>query len=155
MASPTRAEALAPAASPLRAAGEAARWLLALVFAATALGKLLDVPGFADVLAAYRLFPEPLLLPLAFGLGLMEAAIAIGLLSRAAWRPAAIAGLALALVGTAVLTLTLARGIALENCGCFGVFLARPLRPWTPLEDLVLAGLAWLALRWAATGPRP
>ena len=44
---------------------------------------------------------------------------------------------------------TLARGISVPNCGCFGVFLTRPLTWGTVLEDgvmvaasLALAGLA-------------
>ena len=33
---------------------------------------------------------------------------------------------------------SLYRGLELENCGCFGVFLARPLTWSTPFEDLAL-----------------
>lgn len=135
---------MAPADPPWWAI--AARWLLAAIFLATGLGKALDLPGFAAVLGPYRLLPEALLLPAAIALTAAEFAIAAGLAWRPALRPAARAGLGLALLNAAVLTLTLARGIALENCGCFGVFLARPLRPWTPLEDLVLAGLALAVL---------
>ncbi len=123
-----------------------ARWLLVPVFLATGLGKALDLTGFAAVLGTYRLLPAPVLLPAALAMTAAELAIAAGLAWRPVLRLAARAGLALALVNTAVLTLTLARGIALANCGCFGVFLARPLRPWTPVEDLVLAGLAALVL---------
>lgn len=128
------------------------RWLLAAIFLATGLGKLLDVPGFAAVLGTYRLVPGALLAPAAWALTLAELAIAAGLAWRPALRPAAWVALALALLNAATLTLTLARGIALENCGCFGVFLARPLRPWTPLEDLVLAAFALAVL---ARYPRP
>jgi Methylamine utilisation protein MauE len=157
MARPLPADrpALAPGGgATLRLAGEAARWLLVLAFAATALGKLLDLPGFAGVLAGYRLIPAPLLLPLAFSLVAAEAAIAMGLAWRTTLPWAAAGAIALALGNAAVLTLTLARGIALDNCGWFGVFLARPPRPWTPLEDLLLAGLAFLALCAARTGGR-
>ncbi|MBC8645596.1 MAG: hypothetical protein H7X85_00410, partial [Thermoanaerobaculia bacterium] len=40
------------------------------------------------------------------------------------------------------------RGIAVPNCGCFGVFLARPLTWGTVLEDggMVAASLALAAL---------
>ncbi len=129
--------------------------MLVAIFLATAVGKLLDVPGFAGVLATYRLFPEPLLLPLALLVPLVEVAIAAALAIRPTLRPAAWAAIALALANAAVLSLTLIRGIALENCGCFGVHLARPLRPWTPLEDLVLVALALLALRAAPRRPTP
>lgn len=127
----------------------AVAWLLALVFLATGTAKLLDVPGFAAVLADYRLFPAPLL-PLAIGVILAEFAIGIGLLLPRS-RPTAAAGAALLAAGNAaVLWLTLLRGIPLANCGCFGVFLARPLTAWTPLEDLVLLTMALLVLRGRA-----
>lgn len=132
----------------------ASRWLLAALFLATGLGKALDVAGFAAVLGPYRLLPTPLLLPAAAAVTLAELAIVAGLAWRPALRPAAIAALAMALLNAAALTVTLARGIALENCGCFGVFLARPLRPWTPLEDLVLAALALAVLAGGAAWRR-
>lgn len=37
-----------------------------------------------------------------------------------------------------------ARGLALDNCGCFGVYLAQPLRWWVLLQDAAL--LAYSAL---------
>jgi hypothetical protein len=43
------------------------------------------------------------------------------------------------------------RGLRLANCGCFGVFLPRPLGWSTVIEDLVMAGvcaaLAFVAAR--------
>ena len=36
------------------------------------------------------------------------------------------------------LSITLLRGVYVPNCGCFGVFLARPLEPTTLFEDLIL-----------------
>lgn len=119
--------------------------LLALAFLATGFGKLLDVPGFAAVLADYQVWPMPLLLPLAAAITAIELAIGVAVLAPAWRRRAALAAALLALGNAALLTLTLWRGIALENCGCFGVFLARPLTPWTPLEDLLLFGVAVLA----------
>jgi len=130
-----------------RAVATAARLLLLTVFAATALTKLLDIQGFASILASYRLFPSPLLAPIGLALALAELAVAVGLAQRAISRPAALAALVLSLGNAVVLSVTLWRGIALANCGCFGVYWARPLQPWTPAEDLVLAGLALLAAR--------
>jgi hypothetical protein len=124
-------------------------WLLAALHLAAALGKVLDLAGFADVLAEYRLFPAAALMPLALGVTLAEAAIALGLVLPG-WRPAAaLAAGAMALGYGVTLTVTLARGIPLGNCGCFGVFLARPLTPLTPLEDLALLAAA-LAVWWMA-----
>ena len=51
------------------------------------------------------------------------------------------------LLSAAVITLW--RGLALANCGCFGVFLARPLTRQTVLEDVVMLGLS-LLVRWQA-----
>jgi hypothetical protein len=82
---------------------------------------------------------------------LAELAVAAGLAHPASVRPAALGALFFGLGNAALLSLTLARGVALENCGCFGAFLARPLTAWTPLEDLALAALAALAWR----GPAP
>jgi hypothetical protein len=130
----------------MRWAVDGARWFLVMVFLATAIGKLLDNRGFAEVLGQYRLFPAASLLPLGLFFSLVELAVAFGLAHGPTLRMAAVAAGLLMLGNAAVLALTLARGIALENCGCFGVFLARPLAPWSPLEDVALAGLAGLVL---------
>lgn len=126
----------------------AALVFLALLNAAAAIGKGLDLAGFVRVLEAYELLPGLALPAVALGLPLVEAALAGALLSARWWREAAWATAALCLAYGAVLTVTLLRGIELANCGCFGVFFARPLRPWTPVEDLVLMLLAlWVARR--------
>jgi hypothetical protein len=42
------------------------------------------------------------------------------------------------------------RGLKLPNCGCFGVFLVRPLGWSTVFEDLVLVGASlglWVLVR--------
>ena len=122
-----------------------AAWLLAAVLFATGLGKALDVPGFATVLAQYRLLPAGTEAPIAWGLTLAELTLAAALLHRPWRRAAAWAAVALFLANAAVLSLTLWRGLELTNCGCFGVFWPRPLRPWTPLEDVALAVIALFA----------
>lgn len=122
-------------------------WLLAALHAATGIGKLLDLPGFAAVLGEYRLLPAALHWPAAVGMTALELGIALGLMLRRWRRRAALAAAALAAVNGAVLVLTLWRGLALGNCGCFGVFLARPLRWTSPLEDLALVVLALLVAR--------
>lgn len=123
----------------------AATWLLAAVLLATGLGKALDLHGFAQVLTTYRAFPQGLEGLIAASITLLELGLAAALLVPAWRRPAAGAALLLFLGNAALLSVTLLRGIDLANCGCFGAFLARPLRPWTPLEDVALAVLAMLA----------
>lgn len=125
-------------------------WLLAAVHAATALGKLLDLPGFAAVLGTYQVLPAALLWPAAILVMLAELAIAAGLLLARLRAMAALAAAGLAALNGLVLTATLLRGIDLPNCGCFGVFLARPLSVVSPLEDLLLLALA-LLLAWGVS----
>jgi hypothetical protein len=67
------------------------------------------------------------------------------------WRPAPAALAALWLnAGYAVwMAISLARGLELANCGCYGVFFPQPLRWYSPLEDLVLVGMCWTLSRYA------
>jgi hypothetical protein len=121
------------------------RLFLGLVLLATAAGKLLDVPGFAEVLRTYQAFPDAALRPLALAVPLVELALAVWLFSGR--RLAAAAALAAVLHGIYAIwaAATLLRGLRVPNCGCFGVFFARPLGWRTVAEDGVLLGLSvWL-----------
>lgn len=126
----------------------AMRLLIAALLLATAAGKLLDLSGFAAVLATYRALPEESLLPLAVLIPLLEVALAAWLLTGRRLRSAALASAAMHAAYGTWAGVTLARGIAVPNCGCFGVFLARPLTWGTVLEDgvMVAASLALAAL---------
>lgn len=121
-------------------------WLLrigvGLIVFGAGLGKLLDVAGFVEVMRTYHLFPEWSLWYGAVGAVVFELSLGAWLLSG--WRMPTAALLAGAMhLGYAVLlTVSWLRGLQLENCGCFGVFLARPLRWYSPLEDMALAGLS-------------
>ncbi len=123
------------------------------ILLATAAGKLLDVPGFARVLGTYEVFPEGLLFPLALAVPIVELALALWLFSGRALAGAAFCSTAMHAAYVAWSWAALARGLRLRNCGCFGVFLARPLTWATVVEDLVLsaASLALLALAWRRT----
>jgi hypothetical protein len=117
------------------------RWVLGLTFVATALGKALDIPGFHDVLNTYDLFPAWSLWPIAVTMPLIEALIAASMLTG---RRLILGVAASFLVNggfAVVLSLELLRGVHLSNCGCFGVFLARPLRWSSPLEDIALVAV--------------
>lgn len=118
------------------------RLLLGAVLFATAAGKLADVRGFAGVLRAYGAFPEASLLPLAAAIPVVELALALWLFSGRGLEGAALGALVLHVAYAAWAALSLARGLRLENCGCFGVFLARPLGWRTVAEDLTLAASA-------------
>jgi uncharacterized membrane protein YphA (DoxX/SURF4 family) len=102
-------------------------------------GKALDVPGFVGVMRTYELgLPEATLWPLAAGVTLFELGLGSWILSGRRLRVAALLSAAMHLGYFVLLTSALWRGLDLQNCGCFGVFLARPLEWYTPLEDVVL-----------------
>jgi hypothetical protein len=122
------------------------------VLAATGLGKLLDVPGFARVLGTYHALPEAALLPAAAVITSSELLLAAWLFSGRGLAAAAVASTAMHLAYAAWSASALARGLELPNCGCFGVFLARPLTPLTIAEDVGMTALS--ATLWRLAVPR-
>lgn len=129
------------------------RFFIAVVLLATGVGKALDIPGFVSVLVTYQAIPEWGLYPVALGMTGTELVLSVWLFSG--WRlpEAALAALALHVVFTLWTAATLLRGIDVPNCGCFGVFLARPLDGWTVVEDLVMVALC-LGLFYSASARR-
>ena len=122
------------------------RAFVGLVLVATGLGKLLDLPGFVHVVAQYDLMPSLGDHLVAYTLPLVELATGACLLAGFQLRTAATSAVALHILLVSVVAVTLRRGIHVANCGCFGVFLARPLGPQTLIEDLVMLGLSLLVL---------
>lgn len=126
------------------------RLLLGGLLLASGLGKGLDETGFVDVLRTYQLgLPDAALWLLAIGVTAVETVVGLLILSGRRLRMAARLALAINFAYFVVLTATLWRGLELDNCGCFGVYAARPLRWYSPLEDLVLMGLSWLLIRFS------
>ena len=125
------------------------RLLIAALLLLTAGTKLVDVQGFAAVVAEYRVLPPALVGPAAWTVALAELGLGVWLLSG--WRlvPAALASVVLHATYMAWSSLALARGLALANCGCFGVYWARPLTWVTVAEDAVLTGVSLLLARVA------
>jgi len=131
----------------------AVRILIGTIVLGAGVGKALDLPGWVRVLDTYRILPEGGLWPVAVLVILVE--LALGGVLLAGWRLPAAAVLSVAMhLGYAVLMLvSLYRGLELGNCGCFGVFLARPLTWITPIEDLIVAALSWLLWLLARRAP--
>ena len=126
-----------------------ARVVLAVLLLAMAAGHLADVPGFVDVLRAYDIRAAPLAWIIAIGLVVGEATGGALLLRGGTSTRAsgAAVALAVAIVWSALALSAFARGEAIENCGCFGVYLAQPLRWWVLLEDVEFLALgAWVLL---------
>lgn len=109
------------------------------------LGKVLDVPGFARVLETYRFnLSRATLWLVAVGATTFELGLGLSLLSGFQLQTSALLSIVMHAFYAIILFITLARGIKLPNCGCFGVFHARPLRWYTPVLDLVMIALSYL-----------
>jgi len=125
--------------------------LYGLLLAGMAAGQLASLDVFEDALASYELLGG--LLPAAvIGLPALEVVAALGLLGsrllpRAAARTAGVLGVAVAVAWSVLAVQAFARGLAVENCGCFGAFLVQELRWWVLLEDAYMLLLALLAAR--------
>lgn len=114
------------------------RFTIGAILLTAAAGKLASLTGFARVLGTYRAFPEWSLLPLAAAVSIAELLLAVWLFSGRRLFLAALASAGMHLAYAAGAAVTLARGVDVPNCGCFGVFLARPLASSTVVEDAAL-----------------
>ncbi len=131
----------------------AARGALATLMLTTALHKLRDMPGFAEVVADYRLVPVralPAVVPL---VPLAEGAAAIATLFLGSPGLFAIAGLLLLYAGS--IAINLKRGRRTIDCGClaFGKT-GMPIHVRMVVRNTVLAVMA-LVIATADTGERP
>src|SRR5262245_14243887 len=112
------------------------RMLFGLMLLATALGKLLDNRGFAELIAAHQLgIPSALLLPLGLVISLAELLVGLAICAGSSLRVMSAATLSIQAAYLGLALATNVRGLRLANCGCFGVFLARPLTWFTVFED--------------------
>lgn len=121
--------------------------LFLLLLFSTAIGKLLDIPGFALVIETYQFGITGVVASvLGLSIALFELQLALYMLRKPL---SFIIGLLLTLMHsgyTLLAVITLSRGIDIQNCGCFGVFLARPMTPMTIVEDLILTAMS--AMYW-------
>jgi hypothetical protein len=108
--------------------------VLAGVFGAAALSKFRALDAFVGVVHNYRLVPEPLERSIAYGLPLIELAIAVGVLVPAARASAALAAI------------NLVRGRRDIDCGCFATVLRQRLSWPLVLRNLLLAVVALLVV---------
>jgi hypothetical protein len=125
------------------------RLCIAWLFLASAVHKLRAPREFRGVLAAYRMLPERLVMPVSIAIVLLELAIGGAALAQFSLAYAAAAAV---LIGyAALMAINLARGHRLIDCGCGGV--AQPLSGALVLRNLVVAAAAWLALLPASSRP--
>jgi uncharacterized membrane protein YphA (DoxX/SURF4 family) len=107
----------AAAAGPWLATG--ARLVLGGVFVVAGALKIPDPAAAVRAVRAYRLLPEPLVAPVAFGLPVIEIAVGLALLLGVFVRTAAIAAAVLLVVFLVAVGSAWARGLQID-CGCFG-----------------------------------
>ncbi len=122
------------------------RVFVGLILIGTGIGKGLDMSGFVTVLKGYQLMPHWLNVILAYTLPFIELGIGIGLLLAIKRVQMAWLAVGLHVLMLSIVIITLNRGIAVANCGCFGVFFARPLTTVTAIEDVVMLAMSLLAL---------
>jgi hypothetical protein len=120
--------------------------VLAGVFGAAALAKLRALDAFVGVVHNYRLVPEPLERPIAYGLPLIELAIAVGVLVPAVRAPAALAAAILLTLFAGAMAINLGRGRREIDCGCFATVLRQRLSWPLVVRNLLLATLALLVV---------
>jgi uncharacterized membrane protein YphA (DoxX/SURF4 family) len=132
------------------------RSFFVLLLFASAAGKLLDMPGFYQVVATYQVLPSGVIPWTSWLLVIFEIGLAAWLLLGARTRLTArldLAGLALIALHWVYfdwITIALVRNLEIPNCGCFGVYFARPLTGLTLIEDGVLLATAvifWWGMR--------
>ena len=105
------------------------------------------MPGFIQVIDTYKIIPTFLQPAVAVSMVLVELKIAENLFRKINLKINSLAATALHLCFTIIATLTLLRGIEVPNCGCFGVFWARPLTFITVAEDVFMVGMCVLLLK--------
>jgi Methylamine utilisation protein MauE len=120
-------------------------WLIiacaGLLFLVSALHKLRDLRRFAEVFAAYGVFPAALARRLAPGVPALELAVAVGLLFDELRALALWLGIALLLIYATAIAVNLARGRRDLDCGCAGPNDRRPIAAWMVWRNAVIAVL--------------
>jgi hypothetical protein len=122
--------------------------LYGILLVGMAAGQLASFDAFREALGGYDVFGDAASTALVVvavevtgALGLLTSAFVPRLIARAA----GVAGLGVAGFWSILAAQAFARGLELDNCGCFGAYVAQPLRWWVLLEDAYMLVLAWYA----------
>lgn len=119
------------------------RWLLGGILVVAGAIKLLDMRTFIDIVQAYQILPQSLIIPFSFAVPWVEV-VCGGCLLVGFWtRSCACLSLVLLLVFAMGLSMNIERGFDM-SCGCFGPY-SSDTSLWRALiRDLALAGVAGL-----------
>ncbi|MDF9816658.1 MauE/DoxX family redox-associated membrane protein [Streptomyces sp. SPB162] len=125
------------------------RIVLGTVLAAMALGQLASFDAMPAILTTYGLTSGAASTALAVALISAQAVTALWFLARPRSHAAPPVWLytGVALVWSALAAQAFARGLVLDNCGCFGANLSQPLRWYVLVEDALMLLNAWLLWR--------
>jgi Methylamine utilisation protein MauE len=125
------------------------RIILGALYVAMAAGQLASWPSMPRILGAYDAVPAVVAPWLAAGIIAAELLTGAWFLLRP--RSPALtpvwAYTAVALVWTALGVQALARGLTVDNCGCFGLYLTQRLSWFTLAQDGLLLGYAAVLVR--------
>jgi uncharacterized membrane protein YphA (DoxX/SURF4 family) len=131
--------------------GTGARLLVGGVFVVAGALKVPDPAAAVRAVRAYRLLPEGVVAPVAFGLPVVEIVVGLALLAGVFVRTAAIASAVLLIVFLAAVGSAWARGLQID-CGCFGnggqVAAGQTAYPAEILRDTGLLLVALALARW-------
>lgn len=122
------------------------RLLLAAVLAMAAISKLRALDEFAGVVQNYRVLPAALVRPIAYVLPPIELMLALGLLLEPTRPYAAAAAAALLAIFALAMAINIRRGRIEIDCGCFASALRQRIGWGLIVRNVVLIGLALLAL---------
>lgn len=125
------------------AAALVGRYVLAFVFLATAVPKLLARTEFEQAIANYAVLPQAFIAPLAAWLPRVELALGVALMLGVAITPSAAVAGALLVAFSFGVSLNLIRGREI-SCGCSGSVAPRKISWGLVAGDLALAGIALL-----------
>lgn len=119
-----------------------ATWVLGLLLIAEGLGKALAPAAYIAALSAFELIPRGLLWPIGIVWMVVEMASGAGLLVAGIarrvprWtRVAATAAFVVSIAYAIMTTRAYVFGLAIENCTCFGKYLAQRLSPFVLAQD--------------------
>jgi hypothetical protein len=125
------------------------RLILGGLYTAMALGQLLSWSAMPGILGAYQIVPEPGLPVLAAGLIAGELTCGLWFLARPGSHALAPvwAYTAVSLVWSGLGVQAFTRGLTVELCGCFGVYLGQRLSWFVLAQDALLLVYAVVLIR--------
>lgn len=130
-----------------------ARLFVGMILLIASIAKLMEGSRFVEIVRGYQLLPERLVAWVGRLLPLWEIIVAFGLLTGLFQSWAALSALVLFLMFSGAILVNLMRGRYYISCGCFGSGKDQQLSWKLVVRNIVLGGIALLALSsWPPAG---